>query len=103
MKAHKQIFWLTLFSIVTSVGPVSIYLYLLDNAPLSYANMDFDGNGVVTFGELAYANAYETRRISVAKSSCTEFYSLKNGQRLKLVCDASDTAPELFPIDAVLK
>jgi hypothetical protein len=103
VKARKQIFWLTLIGVVAIVSPGALYLYLLGNTPLPYAHMDFDGNGVVTFGELAYANAYETRRIPVAESSCTEFYSLKDGQRLKLVCDASDTVPELLPIDAVLK
>jgi hypothetical protein len=103
VKARKRIFWLTLIGVVAIVGPGAIYLYLLGNTPLSFASMDFDGNGVVTFGELAYAGAYETRRVPVAEKSCTEFYSLKDGRRLKLECDACATAPESLPYNSDLK
>lgn len=102
MKARKQIFWFTLAGVFAIVGPGAIYLYLLGNAPLPFDSMDFDGNGLVTFGELVYANAYETRRVTVAEKSCMEFYSQKDGRRLKLECDACDTVLELLPTDTGL-
>ncbi|MEX2164279.1 MAG: hypothetical protein WD823_08555 [Sulfuricaulis sp.] len=97
MKAHKQIFWFTLIGVAAIIGPGAIYLYLLGNAPLSFASMDFDGNGIVTFGELAYAGAYETRRMPVGEKSCTEIYSLKDGRRLKSDCGPCDTVLESLP------
>ena len=36
----------------------ALYLYLLTKSPLSFEEMDFDDNGIVTFSDLIYAYSY---------------------------------------------
>ena len=84
---NRIVFWLTFsgVSVVVLIG--ASYLYLVRTSPLAFHEMDFDENGFVTFFELAYANSYGTRRITEHERSCTEYYALEDGLRLKIVCD----------------
>ncbi len=50
----------------------ALYLYLLSKSPLSFEEMDFDDNGIVTFSELIYANSYCVREIQQDQVICKE-------------------------------
>lgn len=86
----KLPFWLTLFGVVLIVFIGTSYLYLIDKSPLTFDEMDFDQNGFVTFSELWYASSYGTRRVTEHGMSCSEYYALEDGLRLKLVCEAKE-------------
>ena len=83
----KLPFWLTLFGVLFVVSVGASYLFLVQKSPLKFQETDFDNNGLVTFSELYYANSYGTRPITVSNTSCIEYYALKDGLRLKLVCN----------------
>lgn len=87
MKQTRLVFWLTLSSVSIIVAIVTIYFYLVQKSPLEFHEMDFNQNGYVTFFELIYANAYDTRNITVDNVPCIEYYALKDDKRLKLECD----------------
>lgn len=50
----------------------ALYLYLLTKSPLSFEEMDFDDNGIVTFSELIYANSYCVRETLQDQMICKE-------------------------------
>ncbi len=49
-------FWLALSGVSIIVSTGAVYLSLVKTSPLPFAEMDFDGNGWVTFGELYRAH-----------------------------------------------
>ena len=83
----KLPFWLTFCGVVIVVSVGTSYLYLVQRSALKFQDADFDENGLVTFSELYYASSYGTRRITENNTSCIEYYALKDGLRLKLVCN----------------
>jgi len=87
MKPSKLVFWLTLSGVTLIVVIFVAYLYLVEKSPLTFQEMDFNQNGYVTFFELIYANSHGTRAIILDDTSCIEYYSLKDGVRLKLDCE----------------
>ena len=54
---------------------------------MQFSEMDFDANGLVTLGELYYANSYGTKTIVIDNKECIEYYALKDHRRLKVSCD----------------
>ena len=86
MKSSKLAFWLTSLGIALIVSVGASYLYLLRKSPLAFDELDFDQNGFVTFGELAYSSSYRTREVTENGVRCIEYYALKDGLRLKLAC-----------------
>jgi len=54
----KQIALLATIGVMIVILVPALYLYLLVKTPLSVKELDFDGNGVVTFSELIHANLY---------------------------------------------
>lgn len=80
-------FWLTFAGIVFVAVIGATYLYLVKQSPLPFTELDFDDNGLVTLGELLYANAYGTRTVLIDERECTEYYALGDHKRLKLSCD----------------
>jgi hypothetical protein len=85
-RTFKLAFWLTFSGVVLIVVGGASYLYLIWKSPLEFNEMDFDNNGFVTFSELYYASSYETRKITENGMNCIEYYALKDGFRLKLIC-----------------
>ena len=87
LRRSKLAFWLTLLGVSLVVLVGASYLYLVSRSPLAFNEMDFDSNGFVTFYELVYANAYGTRKITTHDGACTEYYALRDGLPLKIICN----------------
>ena len=83
---EKQIPLLTTLGLVIVVIPAVVYLYLLTKSPLSFKEMDFNDNGIVTFSELMYASSYGVRVIQKDERFCEEYYSLNDGKILRADC-----------------
>ncbi len=83
----KLPFWLTFSGVALIVSVGASYLYLVQKSPLKFEETDFDKNGLVTFSELTYASSYGTRPMTENNARCIEYYALKDGLRLKLVCN----------------
>jgi len=69
---QKQIALLATLGVTIVVAIPALYLYLLTKSPLSFKEMDFDNNGIVTFSEIIYANAYCVRAIPKHQVICKE-------------------------------
>ncbi len=89
-RKSKLVFWLTLSGVSAIVAAGASYLYLTQKSPLTFGKMDFDQNGFVTFSELIYASSYGTRQVTENDMSCTEYYALKDGAKLKVICDGDE-------------
>ena len=92
---NKLAFWLTLSGVALVVAVGASYLHLVARSPLAFDEMDFDDNGFVTLYELIYANAYATRQIADKERTCTEYYALQDGLRLKVVCNSDERSSSL--------
>lgn len=90
LRRDRITFWLTLLGVSLIVAVGASYLHLVGTSPLAFHEMDFDENGFVTFSELVYANSYATRHITGHDRSCTEYYALKDGSQLKIICDGDE-------------
>ena len=90
LRRDRITFWLTLSGVSLIVAVGASYLHLVGTSPLAFEEMDFDENGFVTFFELAYANSYGTRRITEHEKTCTEYYALKDGSQLKIICNGDE-------------
>jgi hypothetical protein len=53
----KQIALLATIGVMIVILVPALYLYLLAKTPLSFKELDFDDNGIVTFSELIHANS----------------------------------------------
>jgi len=89
-RRSKLAFWLAFSGVVLIVSVGASYLYLIKKSPLAFDEMDFDQNGFVTFSELDYASSYGTRQVTENDMSCIEYYALKDGLRLKVVCNGNE-------------
>jgi hypothetical protein len=69
---EKQIALLATLGVMIVVAIPALYLYLLTKSPLSFKQMDFDDNGIVTFSELIYANSNCIRAIANDQVICKE-------------------------------
>jgi hypothetical protein len=69
---EKQIALLATLGVLIVVVIPALYLFLLSISPLSFREMDFDDNGIVTFSELIYANAYCDRGSQQDQVICKE-------------------------------
>ena len=68
----KQMALLATLGVIIVIVIPALYLYLLSKSPLSFEEMDFDDNGIVTFSELIYANSYCVREIQQDQVICKE-------------------------------
>lgn len=84
---EKQIALLTTLGLIIVLGPAALYLHLLTKSPLTFAETDFNGNGIVTFSELMYASSYGVRVIQKGEMSCKEYFSSRDGLILSIDCD----------------
>lgn len=82
MKQRKIV--LVIASILTVLGfPV----VLIANLPFTYSEMDLNSDGVVGLSEVMYFADYGTRYVMEGGQQCIEYYALKDGLRLKVVCN----------------
>ena len=65
---------------------IALYLWFIYSSPLNINEMDLNKNGWVSFTEAEYTASYGSREQVVNGKSCTEFYSLKDGLPLKVLC-----------------
>lgn len=86
-RGSRLAFWLTVAGLIVIVTVSAGYLYLITKSPLSFDETDFDNSGYVTLSELFYASSYGVRALKIGARNCVEYYSLKDGLRLKLECD----------------
>ena len=86
----KLVFWLPLSGVSLIVVVGASYIRLVGTSPLTFDPIDFDRDGSVTFSELVYANAYGTRQVTENSRTCTEYYALKDGLWLKIVCNGDE-------------
>ena len=56
------------------------------NSPFTYSEMDFDNDGQVTLSEIIYGSAFGKSEVQVGAKKCIQYYSLKDGRLLKVVC-----------------
>jgi hypothetical protein len=82
---------LTLRSVVITLGGAGaiyfgLFWSLVYFAPLTYAEMDLDHNGTVSFSEADYAFSYGERVVLNEGERCIEFFAYKDGLPLKLKC-----------------
>ncbi len=59
------------------------FVYL---APLTWAELDLNKDGEVSFGEANYAASFGKRTTQVDGRQCTEYFAYKDGLPLKVVC-----------------
>lgn len=60
----KQIALLATIGVMIVILVPALYLFLLLKTPLSFKELDFDDNGIVTFSELIHAHLYCDRVIN---------------------------------------
>jgi len=63
----------------------SFVLFLMDPR-FTYEEMDLNKDGVVSFSEADYVSSSKERAIFVNGQKCIEFFALKDGLPLKVVC-----------------
>ncbi len=69
---QKQVALLATLGVIIVVVIPALYLFLLAISPLSFKQMDFDDNGIVTFSELIYANSNCVRVTMLDQVICEE-------------------------------
>ena len=69
---QKQIALLTTLGVMIVILVPALYLYLLVETSLSFKELDFDDNGIVTFSELIHANSHCVREIQKDQVICKE-------------------------------
>jgi hypothetical protein len=56
------------------------------SSPMSFAETDLDRNGRVSWAEADYVCNFGQREVRSGGKACTEYYALKDGLPLKIVC-----------------
>jgi hypothetical protein len=69
---QKQIALLTTLGVMIVILVPALYLYLVVETSLSFKELDFDDNGIVTFSELIHANLHCVREILKDQVICEE-------------------------------
>ncbi len=70
---------------VLAVLILALILWLV-SLPFTYAEMDLNKNGWLGVSEIMYFFDHGTRTVSIEGGTCTEYYALKDGLPLKVVC-----------------
>jgi len=60
-------------------------LYIL-SLPFSYEELDLNNNGILSLEEMDYVTSYGKREVMYKGGECVEYYALKDGLPLKVVC-----------------
>jgi hypothetical protein len=63
-----------------------LFGWLVISGPLTYAELDLNHDGEVSFSEADYAASYGKRAITVRNQQCTEYFAYKDGLQLKVIC-----------------
>lgn len=64
----------------------AVFLSMVYFAPLTYAEMDLNHDGTVSFSEADYASSYGERVVLNEGRKCIEYFAYKDGVPLKLKC-----------------
>jgi hypothetical protein len=86
--------------IVAAVGVVLIvvatfasgrawYWVLCRTVPMSFAEVDLNHNGRVSFDEADYVCSCGSRQVTLEGKQCTEYFAYKDGLPLKTVCPSN--------------
>jgi hypothetical protein len=65
------------------VGGLCYYSW---SSPFTYGELDLDNNGVISPTEFEYLMSNGQRKILHAGKQCVEYYALKDGLPIKIVC-----------------
>jgi hypothetical protein len=65
------------------------YAFLVFSSQLSYSEMDLNRNGFVSYEEALKLSGSGTRQVMVEGKECTEYYALKDGLPIQVVCESS--------------
>ncbi|UBR48315.1 hypothetical protein KF947_13165 [Halomonas sp. FeN2] len=90
MNANKL---LKLSGVVIGLGIVSVLLlvtviaFWFARVPFTYADMDLNQDGWLGISEAMYFFDHGTRKVTIEGEVCTEYYALKDGLPLKVVCE----------------
>jgi len=60
--------------------------FLVQKSPLTYNEIDTDNNKIITFGEAFYGIELGENNITLNGNNCIEYYHLKDGLPVKIVC-----------------
>lgn len=55
-------------------------------SPLSFKEMDMDHDGEVSLSEIDYASSFGQKEVIADAKKCIQYFALKDGRSLKLVC-----------------
>ncbi len=64
----------------------AIFGWSMYASPLTYREMDFDHDGLVSYSEADYASSFGMRMYVEHGRHCTEYFAYKDGLPLKTVC-----------------
>ncbi|MCW8856930.1 MAG: hypothetical protein OQJ95_06155 [Kangiella sp.] len=67
----------------------ALYAFLIFSSQLSYSEMDLNRNGVVSYEEALKFFDVGVRLVMVEGKECTEYYALKDGLPVEVVCESS--------------
>jgi len=75
--------------ITLAFSPVgSFWQYALcSDMPFTTAELDINGDKIVSFSEADYFCSVHTNQVTIDGSSCTEYIALKDGTPLKTTCN----------------
>lgn len=68
------------------VGYWGLFGWFVYISPLTYAELDLNRDGRVSFSEADYAASFGERVVEVEEQKCTEYFAYKDGLPLKVVC-----------------
>lgn len=67
----------------------AFYAFLVFSSKLSYSEMDLNRSGVVSYKEALKLSDVDVRPVMVEGKECTEYYALKDGLPIEVVCESS--------------
>jgi hypothetical protein len=72
-------------AITVGIGRICFWT-LCSSSPMSFGETDLDHNGRVSWTEADYVCNFGQRQVTSSGKQCTEYYALKDGLPLKIVC-----------------
>ena len=81
-KLFKTLFVAIILIILVVFGFVS----LLRSMPFTYSELDINKNGFLSIQEIEYVTSYGNRKVMYKGKECLEYYALKDGLPMKIVC-----------------
>lgn len=73
-------------TIVVIILVVFGFIALLRSMPFTYGEIDINKNGFLSIQEIEYVTSYGNRKVMHKGKECLEYYALKDGLPIKIVC-----------------